>query len=92
VICEEQRFAHLVEGIDGVLCRRGDLSITEVCFAVGYSPLDTFSSRFTRTGRYTAQRLSAPRGVHDSGDAVVRGETGDQTRNRQAPVTEPQLE
>ena len=29
------------------LLRRGDLSVTEVCFAVGYSPLGTFSSRFT---------------------------------------------
>jgi AraC-like DNA-binding protein len=29
------------------LLRRGDLSVTEVCFAVGYSSLGTFSSRFT---------------------------------------------
>jgi hypothetical protein len=27
--------------------RRGDLSVTEVCFAVGCSSLGTFSSRFT---------------------------------------------
>ncbi len=29
------------------LLRRDDLSVTEVCFAVGYSSLSTFSSRFT---------------------------------------------
>jgi AraC-like DNA-binding protein len=29
------------------LLRRGDLSVTEVCFAVGGSSLGTFSSRFT---------------------------------------------
>ena len=27
--------------------RRGDLSVTEVCFAVGYASLGTFSSRFS---------------------------------------------
>src|SRR6266540_5024001 len=32
-----------------------------------------------RTGRYAAQHLPAPRGARDGGDAVVRGETGDQT-------------
>jgi transcriptional regulator GlxA family with amidase domain len=30
-----------------VLLRRGDLSVTEVCFAVGCSSLGTFSTRFT---------------------------------------------
>lgn len=29
------------------LLRRGDLSITEICFAVGFSSLGTFSSRFS---------------------------------------------
>jgi transcriptional regulator GlxA family with amidase domain len=29
------------------LLRRGDLTVTEVCFAVGCSSLGTFSSRFT---------------------------------------------
>jgi AraC-like DNA-binding protein len=29
------------------LLRRGDLSVTEVCFTVGCSSLGTFSSRFT---------------------------------------------
>jgi len=29
------------------LLRRGDLSVTEICFAVGCSSLGTFSTRFT---------------------------------------------
>ena len=29
------------------LLRRGDLSVTDVCFAVGFSSLGTFSTRFT---------------------------------------------
>jgi AraC-type DNA-binding domain-containing proteins len=29
------------------LLRRGDVSVTEVCFAVGFSSLGTFSTRFT---------------------------------------------
>jgi AraC-like DNA-binding protein len=29
------------------LLRRGDLSVTEVCFAVGFSSLGTFSTRFS---------------------------------------------
>ena len=29
------------------LLRRGDLSVTEICFGVGYSSLGTFSTRFT---------------------------------------------
>lgn len=30
------------------LLRRGDLSVTDICFAVGFSSLGTFSSRFSQ--------------------------------------------
>ena len=42
---------------------------------------DTFQSTRSlhRVGPYAAQHLLAPRGGRDGGDAVVRGETGDQT-------------
>ncbi|RLV54752.1 AraC family transcriptional regulator [Aeromicrobium phragmitis] len=30
-----------------VLLRRGDLSVTDICFTVGYGSLGTFSTRFT---------------------------------------------
>jgi AraC-like DNA-binding protein len=29
------------------LLRRGDLTVTEICFAVGFSSLGTFSTRFS---------------------------------------------
>jgi AraC-like DNA-binding protein len=48
------------------LLRRGDLSVTEVCFAVGCSSLGTFSTRFTElvgiapsTYRHSAARATA---------------------------------
>ena len=61
------------------LLRRGDLSVTEVCFAVGCSSLGTFSTRFTElvgvppsTYRREAARATA-------GMPSVRGEAGHQT-------------
>jgi AraC-like DNA-binding protein len=42
------------------LLRRGDLSVTEVCFAVGCSSLGTFSTRFTELVGVP------PSGVHES--------------------------
>jgi AraC-like DNA-binding protein len=60
------------------LLRRGDLSVTEVCFAVGCSSLGTFSTRFTELVGMP-QRLPAPRGRRHRGDALMRGKTGDQT-------------
>ncbi|MBO9568664.1 MAG: helix-turn-helix transcriptional regulator [Cellulomonas iranensis] len=48
------------------LLRRGDLSVTEVCFAVGCGSLGTFTTRFTELvgvspGRY--RRLAAGQGA-----------------------------
>ena len=47
------------------LLRRGDLSVTEVCFAVGCSSLGTFSTRFSELvgmspSAYRAQATDAP--------------------------------
>ena len=49
------------------LLRRGDLSVTEVCFAVGCASLGTFSTRFSELvgmspGRY--RRLAAEQSEH----------------------------
>ena len=61
------------------LLRRGDLSVTEVCFAVGCSSLGTFSTRFTElVGMPPSTYRRACCGC-DGGDVAVRGETGDQT-------------
>jgi hypothetical protein len=46
-----------------------------------------------RVGRCAAHHLPAPRGARDGGDAVVRGETGDQTdQESRSAGHEPQLE
>ena len=75
------------------LLRRGDLSVTEVCFAVGCSSLGTFSTRFT-------ELVGVPPSVYrerqearvDGGDAAVRGEAGDQTdQESRSADPEPQL-
>ena len=61
------------------LLRRGDLSVTEVCFAVGCSSLGTFSTRFTELVGVPPSTYRGEAGTGDGGDAVVRGQTGDQT-------------
>ena len=50
------------------LLRRGDLSVTEVCFTVGCSSLGTFTTRFTELvgvspGTYRQQQLDAAAGI-----------------------------
>jgi AraC-like DNA-binding protein len=49
------------------LLRRGDLSVTEVCFAVGCSSLGTFSSRFTELVGETPSSYRA----RDHGDGAA---------------------
>src|SRR5207248_6537256 len=50
------------------LLRRGDLSVTEVCFAVGCTSLGSFSSRFTEL---VGESPSAYRArCHDDGAAI----------------------
>ena len=41
------------------LLRRGELSVTEVCFAVGFSSLGTFSTRFTELVGVSPSRYRA---------------------------------
>ncbi|MGW0592398.1 helix-turn-helix transcriptional regulator [Streptosporangium sp. NPDC002607] len=74
------------------LLRRGDLSVTEVCFAVGCSSLGTFSTRFTElvgmppsTYRHHAARATA--GM----PPCVAKQVTRPVRNQEAPVAEPQL-
>ena len=74
------------------LLRRGDLSVTEVCFAVGCSSLGTFSSRFTELVGMppsTYRRLE-PHATAGMLSCVAKQVTRP-IRNREAPVTEPQL-
>ena len=78
------------------LLRRGDLSVTEVCFTVGCSSLGTFSTRFT-------ELVGVPPSVfrRESAEAQARATAGIPScvakvvtrpiRNREAPVADSQL-
>lgn len=50
------------------LLRRGDLSVTEVCFAVGCTSLGSFSSRFTELVGESPSAYRARR--HEAGAAI----------------------
>src|SRR5580692_1087940 len=74
------------------LLRRGDLSVTDVCFAVGCSSLGTFSTRFTELvgvppSTYRAQTAGAAGEI----PPCVAKQVTRPVRNREAPVTQPQL-
>ncbi len=71
------------------LLRRGDLSVTEVCFSVGYSSLGTFSTRFTElvgVPPSTYRRQSAP--TMAGMPSCVAKQVTKPVRNREAQVAE----
>jgi AraC-like DNA-binding protein len=74
------------------LLRRGDLSVTEVCFAVGCSSLGTFSTRFTELVGMppSTYRREAARGSAGLPACVAKQVTRP-VRNREATVTLPEL-
>jgi transcriptional regulator GlxA family with amidase domain len=74
------------------LLRRGDLTVTEVCFAVGCSSLGTFSTRFTELvgvppSIYRRQATRATAGM----PSCVAKQVTRPIRNREAPAPEPHL-
>ena len=69
------------------LLQRGDLSVTEVCFAVGCSSLGTFSTRFTELvgmppSAYRQQAADEAAGM----PACVAKQVTRPIRNREAPL------
>jgi len=69
------------------LLRRGDLSVTEVCFAVGCSSLGTFSTRFTELvgmppSVYRSQAAGDMAGI----PPCVTKQVTRPIRNREAPA------
>jgi AraC-like DNA-binding protein len=75
------------------LFRRGDLSVTEVCFAVGCVSLGTFTTRFTELvgmspGIYRRREAHATAGI----PSCVAKQVTRPIRNREAPPTEPELD
>lgn len=74
------------------LLRRGDLSVTEVCFAVGCSSLGTFSTRFTELvgvppSTYRRRAAGALAGM----PPCVARQVTRPVRNREASAVGPHL-
>lgn len=72
------------------LLRRGDLSVTDVCFTVGCASLGTFGTRFSELvglspGAYRQQCAEATAGM----PACVARQVTRPVRNREAPAPEP---
>jgi AraC-like DNA-binding protein len=74
------------------LLRRGDLTVTEVCFEVGCSSLGTFSTRFTELVGMppSAYRREAAGATAGMAPCVAKRVTKP-IRNREAPAPEPHL-
>ena len=70
------------------LLRRGDLTVTEICFAVGFSSLGTFSTRFSELVGVspTTYRDDPSRSVEGIPPCLARQVTRP-VRNREALVT-----
>ena len=74
------------------LLRRGDLSVTEVCFAVGCASLGTFSTRFTELVGMSPSAYRA-RAVTETVEipSCVAKQVTRPIRNREARGQQPQL-
>ncbi len=75
------------------LLRRGDLSVTDVCFTVGCASLGTFTTRFTELvglspGAYRRQQAQATVGM----PSCLARQVTRPIRNREAPAREPELD
>jgi len=73
------------------LLRRGDLSVTDVCFEVGCQSLGTFSTRFTElVGMSPSSYREAAREMQGVPTCVVKV-VSRPVRNQEAPATDPHL-
>ncbi|PPK93451.1 AraC-like DNA-binding protein [Kineococcus xinjiangensis] len=74
------------------LLRRGDLSVTEVCFAVGCSSLGTFSTRFRELVGVPPSTYRREAGRATAGmPACVAKQVTRPVRNREARASGPDL-
>jgi AraC-like DNA-binding protein len=74
------------------LLRRGDMSVTDVCFTVGCSSLGTFSTRFTElVGMPPSTYRSLAARTTEGLPSCVAKQVTRPVRNREAPVTDRHL-
>jgi AraC-like DNA-binding protein len=67
------------------LLRRGDLSVTDICFEVGCSSLGTFSTRFTELVGVSPSAYRRQAQVTEGLPACVAKQISRPIRNREAP-------
>ena len=70
------------------LLRRGDLSVTEICFDVGCSSLGTFSTRFTELVGMPPSDRRLQQGAMAGMPPCVAKQVTEPIRNREAPLAE----
>ncbi|MFI2104310.1 helix-turn-helix transcriptional regulator [Isoptericola sp. NPDC019693] len=75
------------------LLRRGDLSVTEVCFEVGSSSLGTFSTRFTELVGMAPSEYARRARSSEAGElpSCVTKQVTRPVRNREAPAVDLHL-
>ncbi|WP_145910193.1 helix-turn-helix transcriptional regulator [Kitasatospora viridis] len=74
------------------LLRRGDLSVTEVCFEVGCASLGTFSTRFTElVGMSPSAYRQSVEGADEGLPACVAKQVTRPVRNQEAPGNDPKV-
>ncbi|MGK5740264.1 helix-turn-helix transcriptional regulator [Micromonospora sp. URMC 103] len=74
------------------LLRRGDLSVTDVCFAVGCASLGTFSTRFTElVGESPSAYRARTAPASAETPSCITKQVTRPIRNREARGTGPQL-
>ncbi|WP_017627373.1 helix-turn-helix transcriptional regulator [Nocardiopsis chromatogenes] len=73
------------------LLRRGDMSVTDVCFEVGCSSLGTFSTRFTELVGMPPSVYRREAAGTEGIPSCVSKQVTRPVRNREAPPTPPRL-
>lgn len=72
------------------LLQRGEISVTDVCFAVGFSSLGTFSTRFTElVGVPPSAYRREPAGPAEGMSPCVAKRVSRPIRNQEAPRAHP---
>ena len=72
------------------LLRRGDVSVTDACFAVGFSSLGTFSTRFSELGGLSPSAYRREPGLGPGIPSWIEKQATRPIRNREAMTKRPE--
>ncbi|WP_098407016.1 helix-turn-helix transcriptional regulator [Paramicrobacterium agarici] len=71
------------------LLRRGDISVTDACFAVGFSSLGTFSTRFTELVGLSPREFKSRADKHEGVPSCIVKQVSRPIRNQEVPGRRP---